>query len=79
MVLEVFAQVAPDAQTDTIDAHQSFRDQYEIDSVDFLNFVLELEKRVGIQVPEGDYPKLSSLAGCVDYLAAHDELRSATS
>jgi acyl carrier protein len=40
----------------------------ELDSVDFLNFVLDLESRLQHRIPEIDYPKLSSLAGCIHYL-----------
>jgi len=61
--------VAPEADPAGLDPEQPFRDQIEIDSVDFLNFVLGLEKRLGISVPDLDYPQLSSLAGCRAYLA----------
>lgn len=70
ITLELLHTIAPDADLAAIDSGISFRDQFEIDSVDYLNFVLSLEKRVGIRIPDLDYPRLSSLAGCVDYLAA---------
>ena len=53
-----------------LDPDVDFRDQFELDSVDYLNLVLELEKRLGIHVPEVDYPRLSCLAGCLGYLRA---------
>lgn len=69
LVLEVLGEVAPDADLRQLDAEISFRDQFELDSVDFLNLVLRLEKRLGVRIPEVDYPKLSSLNGAVAYLA----------
>jgi acyl carrier protein len=70
ITLEVLRTVAPEADLAAIDPATSFRDQFEIDSVDYLNFVLALEKRLGIRIPELDYPRLSSLDGCVAYLLA---------
>ena len=68
-VFDALLETAPEANTDALDPAVSFRDQFEIDSVDFLNFVLSLEKRLNVEIPEGDYPKLSSLNGCISYLA----------
>jgi len=70
IALQVLQTIAPDADLAAIDPATSFRDQFEIDSVDYLNFVLALEKRLGLRIPELDYPRLSSLAGCVAYLEA---------
>lgn len=66
--LDVLLEIVPDIEPATLDDKVSFRDQFEIDSVDYLNFVLALEKRLGIRIPELDYPRLSSLEGCVTYL-----------
>jgi len=66
-ILETLAEAAPGSDVSTIDPAISFRDQIEIDSIDFMNFVLLLEKKMGLKVPEIDYPKLSSLNGCVSY------------
>jgi acyl carrier protein len=41
-----------------------------VDSMDFLNFVIAVHERLGLEIPERDYPTLSSLNGCVEYLAA---------
>lgn len=65
---EILVSVAPDADLDTLDPATSFRDQFEFDSVDFLNFVLSLEKRLAIHIPEFECPRLSSMNGCLDYL-----------
>ena len=70
VVLALLGQVAPEAPLDSLDAHRPFRDQFMFDSVDFLNFVLKLEEKTGIKIPELDYPALSSLEGCRSYLGA---------
>lgn len=67
-VVEVFKKIVPEARAETVDADEAFRDQFEIDSLDFLNFVLALEERFGLHVPETDYPRLGSLSGAVTYL-----------
>ena len=67
-VLDALVEIAPELNVAALDPTVSFRDQVEIDSVDFLNFVLSLEKKLGVNIPEGDYPKLSSLHGCISYL-----------
>lgn len=46
----------------------SIRDQVDLDSMDFLDIILELRKRHGINVPEEDYMKLSTMKGCIKYL-----------
>jgi acyl carrier protein len=61
-------RVAPEADVRALDRRVALRDQIEMDSVDFLGFVLELERRLGVTIPQVDYPKLSSLAGCAAYL-----------
>jgi acyl carrier protein len=67
-VLETLAEIAPEADLGTLDPALSFHDQMEIDSIDYLNFMLSLEKRLGIRIPEADYPKMSSLDGCLAHL-----------
>ena len=61
-------KVAPDLEGEEIAAEKRFRDQFEVDSMDLLNFVIELHRVTGIDIPERDYPKLETLAGCVRYL-----------
>lgn len=69
-VLAVLKGIAPDADIDRLDPRHSFRDQFDLDSVDYLNFVLGLEAAFGTRIPDVDYPRLSTLAGCVAYLEA---------
>lgn len=70
-ILEALLNVAPEVDTATLDANIALRDQVDLDSMDFLRFVVELHRQLGVEVPEADYQKLSSLAGVVDYVAAH--------
>ena len=70
-VLEALASVAPEVDTATLDANMALRDQVDLDSMDFLRFVVELHRQFGVELPEADYQKLSSLTGVVDYVAAH--------
>jgi acyl carrier protein len=67
-ILDALAEIAPEVNFESLDRNKSFRDQFELDSIDYLRFVLALEKRIGATVPEVDYPKLSSVSGCMAYL-----------
>jgi acyl carrier protein len=69
-ILRVLGQIAPEADPEQLRPDVSFRDQLDIDSMDFLNFVIALHKELHVEIPEKDYPKLASLQGCVDYLAS---------
>ena len=67
-VLRVLGRIAPEVDPATIRPDASLREQVDIDSMDFLNFVIALHDTLGVEIPEGDYPKLATLAGCVAYL-----------
>lgn len=68
IVKDIIADIAPDEDTSNLVAAQPLRDQLELDSMDFLDIVMELRKKHSIEVPEEDYPKLESLQSCGDYL-----------
>lgn len=70
-VLRILHQVAPDVDAAGLDPAVPLQDQVDIDSVDFMNLMVGIEEALGVSVPERDYPKVSSLDGCVAYLAAH--------
>jgi acyl carrier protein len=55
---------------------ERLRDQIDLDSMDFLDIVMELRKLYGVQVPEEDYKELATLQGCVDYLHPHLEAKT---
>ena len=70
-VKDIIATIAPDEDIDGLNDTELLRDQIELDSMDFLDIVMELRKRYGVNVPEEDYKHLASLQGCVDYLSPH--------
>jgi acyl carrier protein len=70
IVRETLSNVAPEVDLDSIDPGKDLRDQIDIDSVDFLNFVIGLHKELGVDIPDADVPKLATLNGCVAYLLA---------
>lgn len=67
-VLDILGDIAPDEDLSGLDDSKSFRDQMELDSMDFLDIVMELRKRFRVQVPEEDYPQLASMQSTVEYL-----------
>jgi acyl carrier protein len=62
--------IAPEVTPDEIAADRPLRDQVDLDSMDFLNFLIRLHERLGVDVPESDYAKLVTLADFVAYLQA---------
>ena len=73
-VIGALTGIAPEVDPSTLDPDINFRDQFELDSVDYLNFVLTLEQRLAIKIPEMDYPRLSCLNGCLTYLGNATEV-----
>jgi acyl carrier protein len=67
-VIDILSDIAPDENLDELDDSVEFREQLEMDSMDFLDIVMELRKRYRVQVPEEDYGKLASMSSTVEYL-----------
>lgn len=67
-VLEIIAQIIPDEDLSNLKGSIPIREQVELDSMDFLDIIMELRKRYGIEVPENDYVQLATLDGSVAYL-----------
>ncbi len=67
-ILDILSDVAPDEDLSGLKEDVPFRDQLELDSMDFLDIVMELRKRYRVQIPEEDYPTLASMASTVKYL-----------
>ena len=67
-ILDILSDVAPDEDLSHLEDEVPFRDQIEMDSMDFLDIVMELRKRYRVQIPEEDYPALGSMASTVKYL-----------
>lgn len=70
-VIRAIRTVAPEAQPQSLDGGANLRDELDLDSVDFMNFVVALHEALGVDVPEGDYGQLATLDACVEYLARH--------
>ncbi len=69
IVIDIIADIAPDEDVTTLDDAKSLREQLDLDSMDFLDIVMELRKRHKVEVPQEDYPKLATLESCVSYLS----------
>jgi len=67
-VLNILEIIAPDEDLSQLDDAINFRDQLELDSMDFLDIVMELRKRHRIQIPEDDYIQLASMKSTVAFL-----------
>lgn len=70
VVLRALTHVAPELDAATLRGDAPLRQEVDLDSVDFLNFVLELHRQLGVDVPEADYARLATLDDCVAYLNA---------
>ena len=68
VILDILSDIAPDEDLSQLKDDVAFRDQLELDSMDFLDIVMELRKRFKVEVPKEDYPRLATLAGCIEYL-----------
>jgi acyl carrier protein len=68
VVIDILEDVALDEDLGTLKDDQPLRDQLDLDSMDFLDIVMELKKRHKVEVPQEDYPRLASMDSCVEYL-----------
>lgn len=68
-VIECVQTVAPEADFATVAPAKSLREQLDLDSFDYLNVLIALNKRLGVEIPEADYGKVETLDGLIRYLA----------
>lgn len=68
-VLDALSNVAPELDAATLHPDEPLREQLDIDSFDFLQCIIELDRGLGVPIPEEDYGRLVTLNGFVDYLA----------
>lgn len=68
VILEIIEDIDEEAEFDSLDSDQPLRDQLDLDSMDFLDIVMELRKRYKLQIPEEEYPELATLNSCINYL-----------
>ena len=67
-VIDILGDIAPDEDLGELVDDVPFREQLELDSMDFLDIVMELRKRHRVQIPEEDYSHLASMGSTVKYL-----------
>jgi acyl carrier protein len=68
-IFDVLGAIAPEFEPSAIAPDQPLRDQVDLDSFDFLNVIIRLHEKLGVDIPEKDYPELLTLNGAVDYLS----------
>jgi len=68
VILDILSDIAPDDDLGALRDDVAFREQLQLDSMDFLDIVMELRKRYRVQIPEEDYPHLRSMQSTVAYL-----------
>jgi len=69
LAADVLASIAPEADLATVGDEEDLRAALDLDSMDFMNFVIGLHQRTGIDIPEADVPRLFTLRGLTGYLA----------
>ena len=70
-VLEVLQRIAPEVSPDALQPAKPLRNQIDLDSMDWLNFIVALHERFGVDIPEADYAKLVTLDDLIGYLATN--------
>jgi acyl carrier protein len=68
LVLRELGNIAPEAESDQIDPAVDLREQVDLDSMDILNLAIAIHEATGVDIPETDYPQMTSLDRCVAYL-----------
>ena len=68
LVVSNLVDIAPDLDPATVDPEARLQEDLDLDSMDFLNLLTALSEQTGLELPESDYPRLATVAGCADYL-----------
>ena len=74
LVLQTISKIAPESNLENLNPDVRFRDQFDFDSVDFVNFIIQLQGVFQSKIPETDYPQLASLNGCIAYLEGKKQM-----
>ncbi len=73
ILTEELYRIAPDIDVAEIDREAELREEFDIDSMDFLNLVMALSKKLKIEMPEADYPDMMTFTKMVEYLEQHSK------
>ncbi|TDP64125.1 acyl carrier protein [Roseateles toxinivorans] len=68
LVQAVLADIAPEADLASVGPDEDLRSALDLDSMDFLNFIIGISKGSGVSIKEADYPRIFTLKGLLDYL-----------
>lgn len=69
LIFDVLSGIAPEADLDALPGKAQLREELDLDSMDFLNFIAGLHEQAGIDIPEAEYPKLFTLDGAIGWLS----------
>lgn len=71
IIFRLLGQIAPEADFTALDPDQPIQSELDIDSFDFLNFLIGLNEEVGVEIPEADYGQVATLNALVTYVMTH--------
>ncbi|MFI4949386.1 MAG: acyl carrier protein [Alphaproteobacteria bacterium] len=69
MIVDILGGIAPEGDFAILSGGEDLREALDLDSMDFMNFIVALHERAGIDIPEADYPKFRTLDGAIAYLS----------
>lgn len=69
-IFDVLRKITPEADVHLLSPNDDLRQALDIDSFDFLNFLVGVHEKLGVDIPEQDYGKLRTLSSIIDYLSA---------
>lgn len=78
LVLTALRAVAPDLEAVDIEDHLDFRRDYDLDSADYLAFIVKIHDAIGRDIPEADYPRLATLAQAAAYVGTCSNMPAIT-
>jgi len=68
LVFQLLKQIAPDTEPSTLQPDENIKETLDIDSFDSLQFLVSLDEKLGIEIPEQDYGKITTLKTLVNYI-----------
>ena len=68
LLTQELKKIAPEIESEDIDLDEDIREEFDIDSVDFLNLVAAISKQLAMSIPESDYSQMSTFSELVLYL-----------